>query len=268
MTSTIRRVCIFSFLAAALAACDPPRKAEIQAAPLSEPTGYAAPPELTDAVRGADGAVTLAGKAQPETRVRLNSPEGEAIDVTVARDGTWTATLAPSPSPRMYAFAAEAAGRSIRGEGPVLVLPAPGPPALSPRAGFGAVALGRAGRPVIVAFDYDSAGGAAVAGLAPPRASVRLLIDGTQAGSDQADDLGRFAIMAPGVTVAPGRRTLQVATAAAADEVQVMVSAPARPGPAAYLARREEGRWRIDWAVPGGGVQTTLVFDARAGAVP
>jgi hypothetical protein len=32
-----------------------------------------------------------------------------------------------------------------------------------------------------------------------------------------------------------------------------------------YRASRIEGAWRIDWATPGGGVQSTILFDQRSG---
>ena len=271
MTSFLRPVCA-AFLVAgvclSIAACGGPPQRGGEADPPAQQTGYALPPELTDAVRGADGGVTLTGRAPPDSRVRLNSPEGQSLGATAGRDGSWTLSLPPSATPRMFALAAEVAGRPMRAEGPVLVLPAPAPAAVTPRAGFGALAVGHATVPTIVALDYDAGGGAAVAGLAPPKASVRLLIDGMPAGSDQADERGRFAIMAVGGPVSPGERLVQVATDAGGAQARVALSAPTAPGAAAYLARREDGRWRIDWSLPGGGVQTTLVFDAGPREAP
>ncbi len=264
MTTTLRPVraaFLLAGLCLCLAACGGPPQRGGEAEPPAQQSAYAPPPELTDATRGADGGVTLSGRAPPESRVRLNSPEGQSLGATAGKDGAWSLALAPSATPRMFALSAEVAGRPVRGEGPVLVLPAPGPPALTPRAGFGALAVGRATTPTIVALDYDAGGGAAVAGLAAPKSSVRLLIDGMPAGSDQADDRGRFAIMAVGGPVSAGDRLVQVTTDAGGAQARVGLSAPTAPGAAAYLARREDGHWRIDWSLPGGGVQTTLVFD-------
>ena len=276
------RILVGLLLTAGLAACGGSQPSANQASqpnqpnqivpaePAADQAGYVAPPELTGAVRGADGGVTLSGHAAPGARVRLASPEGQSIGVTAGPDGTWTTAMAPSATPRMFSLDVVVGGddparqRVIKAEGPVMVLPAPGPPAVTPRAGFGALPVGKPGALVIVAVDYDAGGGAAVAGLSPPRALVKLFIDGAQAGSDESDDRGRFAILAAARPVAPGMRTLQVSAGSATDQVQAAVAPPAPLVGQFYRAQREEGRWRIDWALTGGGVQTTLVFDERA----
>ena len=232
----------------------------------AEEAGYVAPPALTAATRTERG-VVLSGRAPATAEVRLASPQGQ-VYTAAAPDGRWTLRLPTPATPAMFAFMAELDGRTIRGEGAVLVAPPPGPAALVLRPGFGAASVGTgAARPSIVAVDYDASGGAAVAGLAAPNAAVRLSVDGTPAGIGQADAAGHFSVMALNRTLAPGERRIDVETPGGRAQVRVTASAPEPLGGAAYRAVRQPQGWRIDWAPPGGGVQTSLVFDAP-GAAP
>ena len=255
--------------ALALAACGPApseaaKSASAPQAARPAATGYLAPPDLAGAQRTATG-LALQGHAPAGVTVNLASPEGARLSVAAGADGRWSLTV-PSPArPGMFALSANLDGRTIRAEGAVLILPEPGPPALLVRAGFAAAPLGAAARtPSVTALDYDRGGGAAVAGLARPMARVRLSIDGMAAGVAQADEDGRFAVLAANRPLSPGRRRLQIDTDAGQAEVQVEVSQPVPLGEAVYRASRLEGGWRIDWVPAGGGVQTTVVFDQAA----
>lgn len=237
------------------------------AAPSAAEAGYAAPPELISAVLK-DGRLTLRGKAAPESLVRLDSPDGSTRSAEVNGSGDWLMTLAPPTSPAMFAFSAETSERTVRGEGAILLTPAPGPPALLLRAGFGALALGQGGTvPQIVTVDYDANGGAAVAGLAALDTPVRLNLDGGPAGLGETDSKGRFAVMATNRTLAAGARRIEVETQGGRAQVVVTVSDPAPLQGQAYRASKIRNGWRIDWAPTGGGVQTTLVFGPPGGGV-
>lgn len=229
-------------------------------------TGYVAPPALTTA-RPAGNVLRLDGSAPGGSEVTLAAPDGRAFRARAGADGRWALSLPATAEPGLFALWAQAGPRTVRAEGAVLLLPEPGPPAVLVRAGFAALPLEQGtSAPVISAVDYDVGGGAAVAGLARPMARVRLSIDGAAAGLGQADEVGRFAVIAANRTLAPGVRRLQVETDAGRAEASAPVSAPALPAGRAYRAAREQGAWRIDWTPAGGGVQTTLVFD-RPGAV-
>ena len=221
---------------------------------------YLAPPALSGAVRQA-GRLTLTGTAPADARVQLASPDGRVLSAPSDGRGGWTLTLPAPTAPEMFAFSALAGDRVVRGEGAVLLSPGPAPPALLLRSGFGALSVGLApGGPLIVAVDYDASGGTAVAGMAPANAPIRLSLDGVFAAPAQSDGQGRFAVMAVNRTLAPGARSVEVETASGRAEVRIMMSPPA-PLSAPYRATREGKAWRIDWAPPGGGVQTSLVFD-------
>ena len=251
----------------ALAACrrpaGTPPEATADRAETASNAGYLTPPQLALAERKPDGAVQLTGTAAAGAKVRLASPEGASFGAVAGADGAWSLALPVASTPRMFAVSAEAGGETVRAEGALLVLPAPGPPGLLVRAGFAALMLASAPKAAgIVALDYDSAGGAAVAGFAPPGGQVRLSLDGQPAGLDQANTKGRFAVMAPNRRLSGGRRRIEIEVQGAPPaSVEAEVSPPA-PLSAPYRAIRQAGAWRIDWTPPGGGVQTTLVFDS------
>jgi hypothetical protein len=227
--------------------------------------GYLTTPEITGATRSANGAVLLLGRAEPQAVVRLVSPEGQAFAATAGADGSWRVDLPAADSLRMFALAADEAGRSVHAQGAVVVAPSPSPAALMVRAGSGALPVGpSSARPVIQAVDYDPGGFAAVAGLAPANATVRLSLDGAFAGEARADSQGRFEVLAANRALSLGRHTVLAATATANAETQVAIEGFA-PLDAPYRAIREPGLWRVEWVPPGGGLQTTLVLDAPSG---
>lgn len=233
---------------------------------------YRAPPLLTNAVRAADGSVTLSGSAPADALVRLRSPDGAGAAALAGADGAWSLNLPAADAPRMFAFEAELSGQVLRGEGAVAVLPAPSPIALMLRAGFAAAPTGSgvAGQLQLLSVDYDG-GGAAAGGFAPPNSPVRLTVDGGVVGVARADARGHFAILAvdPQRGVAPGRRALRVDTPQGLSvERSVQIAAEAVPADRVFTAEHEAGGWRINWRIPGGGVQSSLVFDDAHSSAP
>jgi hypothetical protein len=245
------------------------RRTEGAAAEASDPAGYLAPPTATQAVRDAAGGTTLAGQAPVDAEVRLRDPSAQAFSATAGADGAWSIALPPAASPRMFAVEAELSGRIVHGEGAFLVLPPPGAPALLTRAGYGALPIAAEARaPSILAIDYDGGGGGSASGVAAPGASVRLLLDGQTVGGGQADGAGRFAVLDLNARkpFAPGPHRVRVETAAGAAEAAVRVSPPDLPPGRVFEAERDGPGWRVDWRIPGGGVQTTLALDPGPGA--
>jgi len=254
-------------LVGALSACGPGGQKTAQTAPPPAPevqaseAGYLVTPSVLAAERRPDGGVVLTGRAPPDSLVRLASPEGDAFGASAGADGGWRLELAPVARARMFALSADVAGRPVHAQGALVVMPAPSPAALMVRAGYGALPVGQPGaQPRIVALDYDSAGVAAVAGLATPRATVQLTLDGATAGQTRADARGRFAMLAPNHPLAAGPHLAAVTTPAGSAQLTVQI-APAAPLATPYRAAREGSAWRIDWTPPGGGLQTTLVPD-------
>jgi hypothetical protein len=268
----LRAACLFLAALAGLTAtaCSRPGEGAAggQADRVSPNAGYTAPPTPALATRLANGNVRLSGTAPAGAQVRLAGPDGTALQAVAGADGTWGLILPPASEVRMFAVSAKAGADVLRAEGALIVLPAPATPAVLARAGFGAAALAPSGgAPQLVALDYDSSGGAAVAGLAAKGAEVRLSLDGDDAGIDQADDLGRFAIVAPNQRLSAGRHTVAVEASGGVVRVDTVYSAP-QPLASPFRAVRQSGAWRVDWSLPGGGVQTTVVFDPPAQGRP
>jgi hypothetical protein len=89
---------------------------------------------------------------------------------------------------------------------------------------------------------------------------VRLALDGDETGVGRADARGVFTVPLA-QTLRPGLHDLTATTARA--EARSVFSAAAAGAIARppFAVSRVSGAWRIDWMTPGGGVQTSLVFD-------
>ena len=253
----------------ALAGCGRARdwrqtQAQIQAPAAAVATdadaGYARPPQVLAAVRGADDVVALSGRAEPNSRVRLLTPDGKAFGATVTASGLWSI---PTPSGiGVYGLSEDLDGRIVQGEGYIVVLPPPGRPAALLRAGGGAHVLSdRAGTFGVTAVDFDTGGGTVISGLAPAGSALRLTIDGAPAPSEaKADRQGRFSIGSP-VMIKPGPHQIRVQSATEVAAADIAVGPPRPISGQLYRAARQGGAWRVDWTTPGGGAQTSLILD-------
>ncbi len=228
---------------------------------------YVVAPTVQTAVHTSDAMVTLTGRAAPDSIVRLSSPEGQSWGMTSGPDGAWSFTIPVSREPRMLALTAERAGRDVHAEGAVILLPAGALAGVVARAGYGALAVANpVARPVIVGLDFDGGGGAVASGMAKPGSTVRLFVDDEAAGSGKADAMGRFATPAVNRPLTLGAHRVQVQTPEGAADLQLLVKASA-PLNGVYRATREDGAWRLDWRTPGGGQQSTLIFDSAQRAL-
>ena len=223
-------------------------------------SSYRLPPQLRGAARTPDGEVALFGRALPGSAIRMASPSGRALDAVADPRGDWT-LKAPADAPEIYALAQETNGRRDRAEGYVAVLPGQGPAAALLRAGAGAqVMADDAMRLAILAADADSSGAVVVSGRAPPGQALRLTVDGALAGEGAAAADGRFAISLP-KTLNPGAHAAVVLTASAKAQATLELGPPTAFSGGMRAVQRDWG-WRLDWATPGGGVQTTELFVA------
>jgi hypothetical protein len=251
---------------AALAGCQ--RPAPHAQAPAQAPNpllDYASPPELTGAVRGAEATVSLSGVARPGASIRLASPDGTAISTSASSAGRWTLSAAAGAEPRLFSLSEALGGRLLRARGYIAALPAPGAAAVMLRPGTAAEPLAGQDRgPRLTAVDFDRSGAGVVAGLARPGEAVRITLDGADAGEGRANAQGIFTVPLSR-TLAPSAHTLTatsaLGSASAAFEASP-ASAIARPP---FTASRAASSWRIDWMTPGGGVQTTVLFDPAEG---
>lgn len=249
-----------------LGGCGPGDKAPWKAEPAKDPAGaeagYVAPPITLAAETSSSGAVVLSGSAAPGAKVRLGTPSGEVLTAITDAKGAWTATAPKVDGVRLYGLSMTLADdRTVQSEG-YLALTADGG-AAQLRAGAGAKVLSPASRrPRILAIDYDRDGGAVVSGVGTPTAAVGLRVNRVARGDATVDNQGRFSIplIQP---LSPGAHEFEVAAEGGEDLVQAVTARPAPPEGGPYRAGRAGAAWQIDWITPGGGVQTTLLFDRR-----
>jgi hypothetical protein len=227
-------------------------------------TAYLAPPELIRADRRS-GAVLLAGTSTPNAAIRLASPDGSAIAGSADGRGVWRILAPAGAAPRLYSLSETASGRLVRALGYIAVLPAPGPPAAMLHPTATATLPPADPEPGLIAVDYDGSGEAMATGQAAPGETVRLALDGKEAGEDRADAAGVFSatLLQP---LTPGPHVLVVSSqrlrASAASFTATRVLHVATPP---FQTQRQDGAWRIDWMTPGGGVQSTVLFDPKGG---
>ncbi|MGE5501916.1 MAG: hypothetical protein ACM3W4_08310 [Ignavibacteriales bacterium] len=238
-----------------------PQKAPTPGSDTAAEAGYLEPPQVL-AARLAGGAVRLEGSAVPNSRVRIASPAGEAVFAQADAKGRWAAAVRPSQTVNLYGVSMKDGGRMAQAEGYLLVT-ADGQ-AAQLRGGSGAVALSPPSRtPKILAVDYDRDGGAVVSGVAEPGTDLTLRVDRAARGESKADKQGRFIIPLT-EPLKPGSHAFEVTGQGGADVRQVQIDAPIHPTSGPYTGRRTESGWRVDWMTPGGGGQTTLLFERPA----
>jgi hypothetical protein len=227
------------------------------AAPAQVAAGYLAPPAVTSA--GArDGRILLAGTAPANAKVRLATPQGDALFAQADAKGGWSLALPASTEARIFGLSAAAGPRTAQGEG-YLLLTAAGEAVLL-RAGAGAVRIGRQGLSGVDAVDFDREGGAVISGRAPANAPLSIHIDGDKTAEGRADAEGRYAIVLP-QPIAGGRHQIDVFGDAAENSVTIDAgpAAPISNGP--FRSAAVAGGLRVDWMTPGGGVQSTLLLE-------
>ncbi|MDO8297874.1 MAG: hypothetical protein Q7T19_15725 [Caulobacter sp.] len=222
--------------------------------------GYLTPPRVL-AVRAAQGGTALAGLAAPGARVRLGEPDGQLRYATADGSGLWTIVVPPSAGPRLFGLAMVVDGRTVQAEGYLALTP--DGRAAQLRAGGGTLVLAPPSRrPRILALDFDRDGAAMISGVGTVGAEIGLRLDRAAAGGSAIDRQGRFSF-ALSRPMSSASHELEISGEGGED---VLVVATGRPDPLdrPFRASRLAGAWRIDWMTPGGGAQTTLLFDAPA----
>jgi hypothetical protein len=112
---------------------------------------------------------------------------------------------------------------------------------------------------LIAVIDYDAAGGASVSGVASAGATVEVTVDGGRPAKARADARGVYGrSLGDEGRLAAGAHTLNVSMPAGSENKSATFTAGS-PGQT-FRAVREPTGWRVDWAPPGGGAQSTFVF--------
>ena len=225
---------------------------------------YGRPPAVTGAQAAWGGRVRLDGAADAGASVRLATPAGQAQFATADDAGHWRLTIPEASGVRLFGLSMMKGRQAVQSESYLAIVP--GAVAVLLRSGAGAVVVGSAPpRLAVTALDVDRKGGAVLSGRAPPGAMVDLLVDGAPGGRALADATGRYALDLD-EPLGPGDHQLQAASGAARVRVDAPLSTPPQLAVGPFAADRGAGAWRIVWVTPGGGVQTTLVFDRSGSA--
>lgn len=181
------------------------------------------------------------------------------MTVTADASGGWRVILPPAQGLRLFGLSMTQGDRTVQSEGYLAI--APDGHAAQLRSGAAAMVFGARPRTLrILAVDYDRQGGAVISGAASPGADVAIAIDGVQRQTATDAD-GRF-ILTLNEPLPAGDHHVEAVQGAARVGAELPVSPAAPPAPGPFRAERTAFGWRIDWMTPGGGVQTTLMFEA------
>jgi hypothetical protein len=247
-------------LLAGLTACSDRAPAPKSAQATAADAGYLAPP-APDLVQVTGTGLRLSGSAPPGGKVRLATPEGQALFAEVGQDGRWTIPLPPLAHAQIFGLSVSVKGRVAQAEGYVVVTPQ-GQAGLL-RAGAGARRIDKAGKLGIHAIDFDRGGGVEVSAKAPARTAVMLRLDGRLAAQGEADGSGRYSASLPtqgsSTEIRPGAHQLQVSGEGFSDSVVFEVSPPAPLEQQPARSQLTSAGLRVDWMTPGGGVQSTIL---------
>jgi len=220
---------------------------------------YQPAPEITAASLVHGGQIELTGAAAPGAAVRLASPGGAAQFATADAQGQWTIAVPASPAPRLFSLSMSLGGPLVQAMGYIFV--APDGRVARLREGGGTEALAPGGHGLMaLALDSDSRRAAALSGLAAPGEGVSLRVDGVERGQAVADKTGRF-ILSLNEPLDAGAHAFDLTSNSGEAQFQVSVDAPAALAKGPFTSGRQDRAWRVDWRMPGGGEQTTLVFD-------
>lgn len=223
--------------------------------------GYLRPPRVT-AIRAVQAGLALAGTAAPGARIRLGAPDGELRYASASEAGRWTIVIPRSGGPRLFGVSMTVGARTVQAEGYLAVTP--DGRAAQLRAGAGSLVLSQPSRrPLILALDFDRDGAAMVSGVGTVGAEIGLRLDRAAAGGATIDRQGRysFALSRP---MASAGHELEISGEGGEQVLTVSAGRPASLGQP-FRAERVPGAWRIDWMTPGGGVQSTVLFDPPGG---
>ena len=221
--------------------------------------GYAAPPELTAGARIAGDRIELSGSATAGSKVRLATPGGAAMFAVADAKGRWRLQTSMTTEPRLFGLSMSNDGRVTQAAGYLFLAPDGALARL--RAGGGSEVLAAAGSGVAaLALDYDSQRAATLSGRAASGETVTLRVDGVERGQAEADARRRF-VLPLNQPLAAGDHDFDLSAPSGQAHLSAAIAAPAPLGGAPFQAGRFGAGWRIDWVTPGGGEQTTLIFD-------
>ncbi|WP_349322042.1 hypothetical protein [Asticcacaulis sp. MM231] len=219
--------------------------------------GYSRAPQIIEVAQAGSNMFVVTGQTIPDARVRFGYDGNRAIGVTSDSKGRFRAELPAGPQGGLYDLSTEDGGRLMYAEGRLFIPPLAPQKAVLMRAGSPSLALFNDDTEVAV-LDYDAAGALAISGRVTPSAAVEVILNG-DIWRTTSDDRGYYnattQIEPPLKTETPNSLTLVVGEKQIKRDFTDVLPA----GNEDAISRVGEG-WRVAWKLPGGGMQTTLVF--------
>ncbi len=247
---------VFSALAG-LAACKEKPKAT-EATSALEAAGYWRAPEITGVDQTGSNMFVVTGQTIPNARVRFSYSGQRAVGVTSDSKGRFRAELPSGPDGGLFDLSTEDSGRSMHADGRLFI------PAGAP----GKTVLMRPGAPSLALFndltavaviDYDRAGAVAIAGRVAPTAAIEVVLNGEIRARTTSDDRG-FYTATTQIEPPDESEAANTLSVMAGGKEYVRNFKDSRINTDGDRITRFEDGWRVDWVLPGGGMQTTLVF--------
>ena len=257
-----------SVLACALAACQPshPTSKDTAAADAAalEANGYTHAPVITGVMPGDAGFVVVSGTAPADSRMRFTFSDSlkggtQAVGVTTDGQGQFRAEVPITASGGLYDVTADDGGRLRQMEGRLFVPSGRPDKAALLRPGSASRIVQPQALGVMLA-DYDSAGAFAVSGRVAPDADVIVIVNNEVRAEVHSDSLGAFdaktQVPTPGAVPEAISVIVQTTKASFRRELQITAS----PTPFVEHMTTTPDNWWVNWQLPGGGSQSTVVF--------
>ncbi len=260
---------LLSATAGALTACQPPRPAPkdpaaVDAAAL-EAHGYTHAPVITAIAAAGHDFIEISGTAPADSRVRFAFTDPlrsgvQAVGVTADAQGRFRAEVPIAAGGGLYDLTVDDGGRPRQAEGRLFVPPGRPDKAVLMRSGSASRLLQPQGTGIMVA-DYDAAGAFTLSGRTAPNAAVTVIVNDEIRALVQSDAQGVFeaATQVPQPGPAPQAVNVIVQVDKASFTRSVQVIGVSGGGASDRVSGTPDG-WRVDWRLPGGGSQSTLVF--------
>lgn len=220
--------------------------------------GYSRAPQITGVEQGGGDTYIVTGVAMPDGRVRFDYGGSRAIGVTADAKGRFRAPLPAGPDGGLYDVSTEDNGRLMHAEGRLFIPSHRPDQAVLIRAGAPSLPLLDKSQAIAV-VDFDAAGAIAISGHIATQNVVDILIDGdirAQVRPDADHGYSALSQIAPPSTT-PTKVALEVRVDGKSEAKSITVSLPQGEDDQISLI---PGGWRVDARLPGGGMQTTLIF--------
>ena len=229
-----------------------------EAASALEAAGYWRAPQITGVDQAGSNIFVVTGQTIANARVRFSYSGRRAVGVTSDSKGKFRAELPSGPDGGLFDLSTEDSGRTMHADGR-LFIPAGAPEkTVLMRPGAPSLALFNETTPVAT-IDYDRAGALAVAGRVAPATAIEVVLNGEIRARTNSDDRG-FYNATTQIDPPVERETANSLSIIAGGKETVRNFNDSRIAGDNDSIIRVGDSWRVDWVLPGGGMQTTLVF--------